>query len=150
MKPTILRKMESETMKALYTTTVQVAGGRNGHARSDDGQLDIGLAFPKALGGSGAGSNPEQLFAAGFGACFTSSLAAAARSQGLDPGEVAVDATAGLVVDDQGAYHVRAELVAALPGVDPALRESVVAEAKRICAYSNATRGNVELIVRLA
>ena len=135
-------------MKTLYETTVRVTGGRDGRATSDDGRLAVALALPKTIGGSGEGSNPEQLFAAGLAACFNSSLRFAARSKGLDAGDVAVAATVGLTMSDAGTYGLAAMLDVTLPGIDPAARPAVVAEAERICAYTNATRGNVALTVR--
>ncbi len=134
-------------MTTLYETTVHVTGGRDGAARSDDGKLEVGLALPKALGGSGTGSNPEQLFAAGFGACFNSSLRHAARTMGHDAGAVTVDATVSLVRAEDGAFGIAARLAVDLPGLAPADRDGVIAEAKRICAYTNATRGNVAVEV---
>ena len=130
-------------MKTLYETTVHVTGGRDGSARSDDGKLDVGLALPKEIGGSGKGSNPEQLFAAGFGACFNSSLRHAARTMGHDAGDVTVDATVSLTMGEDGAFGIAARLAVQLSGLDAAVRDGVIAEAKRICAYTNATRGNV-------
>jgi Ohr subfamily peroxiredoxin len=136
--------------KDLYATTVAVTGGRDGRAVADDGKLDLSLALPAAIGGSGAGTNPEQLFAAGFGACFTSSLAAAARGLGLATGPLSVEATVTLTVDDAGAYGIRADLLAALPGLSAADAERVIAEARRICAYSNALKGRAEVTVARA
>ena len=136
-------------MKMLYETTVRVTGGRDGRATSDDGRLAVTLALPAAIGGSGEGSNPEQLFAAGLAACFDSSLRFAARSQGLDAGDVSVAATVGLTLSDAGTYGLAAALDVTLPGLDPADRAVVVAEAERLCAYTNATRGNVAITVRL-
>jgi len=133
--------------KDLYATTVAITGGRDGSARSDDGLLGVALALPAAIGGSGRGTNPEQLFAAGFGACFTSSLAHAARGMGLSPGAVSVSATVTLTVDDAGAYGLRADLTAHLPGLDGADAARVIAEARRICAYSNALKGTAQVTV---
>jgi Ohr subfamily peroxiredoxin len=134
-------------MKTLYQTHVDISGGRNGHATSDDGQLDMDLAMPRALGGSGLGPNPEQLFAAGFAACFNSSLRHAAKGRGLDAGDVAVRCTVTLVMLDDGAFGITAQLAVATPNLDGINKAVVIEEAKRICAYSNATRGNVETIV---
>lgn len=136
--------------KDLYGTQVAVTGGRDGSARSDDGKLDVALALPTAIGGSGKGTNPEQLFAAGFGACFTSSLAFAAKGMGLSPGPVSVDAFVTLTVDDTGAYGIRARLAARLPGLSDADADRVIAEARRICAYSNALKGTAEVSVARA
>jgi len=137
-------------MTDLYTTTVDVAGGRNGRAVSDDGRIDMALAMPKALGGSGEGSNPEQLFAAGFAACFNSSIRFAAQGRGLDAGEVTVRSTVTLVKAADGAFGVKARLAVAVPGLTGADRDAVIAEAKRVCAYTNATRGNVDTTIDVA
>jgi len=128
-------------MKELFKTVVNVTGGRDGRAVAQDGKLDVVMAFPAALGGSGAGSNPEQLFAAGFAGCFNSSLRFAAKGMGLDAGDVTVTATVALTLDDAGAFGIVADLVAETPGVSGADRDRVIAEAKRICAYSNLMRG---------
>jgi Ohr subfamily peroxiredoxin len=136
--------------KDLYTSNVSVVGGRDGRATSDDGKLALTLGFPKALGGSGEGTNPEQLFAAGFGACFASSLAFAAKGMGLSPGAVSVNAQVTLTVDQAGAYGIKAELVVPLPDLSAADAERVIAEARRICAYSNALNGKAEVHVTRA
>ncbi len=134
-------------MPDLYTAHVHVSGGRNGHARADDGLLDLPLALPGALGGRGGASNPEQLFAAGFAACFTSSLEHAARQARLNPGTVTVDAAVTLTNAEDGTYGLKVTLTPGLPGLDAAQRAAVIAEAERICAYSNATRGLVGLTI---
>ncbi len=128
-------------MKALFKTDVHVTGGRDGRAVAGDGMLDVAMTFPAALGGSGAGTNPEQLFAAGFAGCFASSLRFAAKGMGLDPGPVEVTATVTLVQGDDGAYGIVADLLTATPGLTGPDRARVLAEASRICAYSNALRG---------
>jgi Ohr subfamily peroxiredoxin len=131
-------------MKDLYVANVSIAHGRDGTARSSDGQLDVTLAFPKELGGSGAGTNPEQLFAAGFSACFASAIRFAAGQQKLDAGEVTIDTAVTLFVREDGRYGLRADFNVAVPGLSGEDRDAVIAEAKRICAYTNATAGNVE------
>ncbi len=133
--------------KDLYSTTVAVKGGRDGTAKSDDGLLAVSLAMPVAIGGSGAGTNPEQLFAAGFGACFASSLAFAAKGMGLSVKAVSVDADVTLTVDDAGAYGIRAALAVNLPGLTDRDADPLVAEARRICAYSNALQGKAQVQV---
>ncbi|MGL4237847.1 Ohr family peroxiredoxin [Tabrizicola sp.] len=127
-------------MKTLYITRVTVSGGRDGTARSDDGKLDLALALPVDIGGSGNGTNPEQLFAAGFGACFTSSLAHAARGMGLAPSGIGVAAEVKLTVDDNGAFGVIPALSVTLSGLTDADADRVITEARRICAYSNAMK----------
>ncbi len=136
-------------MEKLYTTKVAIKGGRAGNARSDDAQLDVALAFPKAIGGDGNGTNPEQLFAAGFGACFTSSLGVAAKSLSLSPLSIEVDATVTLTVDETGAYGIEALLEPALEGLAKADAHRLVDEARRICAYSNALKGTATVEVQL-
>ena len=136
-------------MKKLYTTTVVIKGGRDGKARSDDAQLDVALAFPKVLGGSGDGTNPEQLFAAGFGACFTSSLGVAAKSLCLSPQSIAVSATVTLTVNEAGAYGIDALLEPVVEGLGQSDTLRLVDEARRICAYSNALKGTATVDVQL-
>ena len=137
-------------MKSLYTAHVNVTSGRDGGARSADGQLDVKLALPTAIGGDGKGTNPEQLFVAGFAACFASSIKAAAAARKVAAGTVSIDADAVLSVRDDGSYlvsHVTLKVHAPTLG-DAA--PAVLEEAKRICAYSNATRGNVVVDVQRA
>jgi lipoyl-dependent peroxiredoxin len=124
--------------KDLYTTSVAITGGRDGSARSEDAELDVRLALPAAIGGTGNGTNPEQLFAAGFGACFTSSLTHSAKGLGLRPDSIEVMATVTLTVDDTGAFGIRPELAVRLPGLSGPDAERLIVEARRICAYSNA------------
>lgn len=131
-------------MKDLYTAHVRVTGGRDGAAKSDDRHLSVALALPKAIGGSGAGSNPEQLFAAGFAGCFTSSIKFVAQQKSLDAGDVAIDAQVVLGLQEDGRYGLKARLDVSVPGLSGADLDAVLSEAKRICAYTNATRGNVE------
>ena len=132
-------------MTSLYTAAVHVTGGRDGHAASSDGKLAVALALPTEIGGSGQGTNPEQLFAAGFAGCFTSSIQFAARQMKIAHGAVTVDATVTLTVSDEGRYGLRVRLAPAIPGVTPEQRAAILAEAERICAYTNATAGHVGL-----
>jgi Ohr subfamily peroxiredoxin len=137
-------------MKTLYTATVTARSGRDGAARSDDGLLDIPLAFPPALGGPGGAANPEQLFAAGFAACFASSVKASAQKLGVRLAGVEVQAAATLAVRDDGAFVID-ELVLAVRAEGLAAQaDAVLAEAERICAYTNSTRGNTRVRVQLA
>ncbi len=129
--------------KDLYTAAVHVVDGRQGRAASDDGLLDVPMAMPTALGGSGKATNPEQLFAAGFAGCFASSIKFSAQGMKLDIGLVEVDGKATLLVNDDGSYGLKVQLAAKVPGVSGEARDKVIAEAKRVCAYTNATRGNV-------
>jgi Ohr subfamily peroxiredoxin len=137
-------------MKDLYTAQVSITSGRDGKAASSDGRLDVALALPTALGGSGDGANPEQLFAAGYAACFASSLKAAAASRKTAIGAVRIDAEAVLSVREDGSYLVSRVALAVNAESLGADAAQLVEEAKRICAYSNATRGNVATTVTLA
>jgi osmotically inducible protein OsmC len=138
-------------MSALYTAIATADGnGRAGHAVSNDGILDVQLAFPKEMGGSGQGTNPEQLFAAGYAACFSSALGMLAKQRKVDASDTSVTAEVSLNPTDAGGFSLsvtlRVELPDALQG--DAGRELVEA-AHQVCPYSNATRGNipVELVV---
>jgi Ohr subfamily peroxiredoxin len=139
-------------MKILYTAESHVDGGRDGHARSSDGRLDVDLNVPESLGGNGGpGTNPEQLFAAGFGACFLGAVAVAARRKHVEvPDGMSVDATVGLGTQPGGAYNVAVGLTVTLPGVDRELAMEIVRAAHETCPYSNATRGNVEVTLDVA
>lgn len=137
-------------MKSLYTAAVRVTGGRDGHAVSADSKLSITFAMPEALGGTGRGTNPEQLFAAGFAGCFASSIQFAARQLKIAHGEVSVDAAVSVVLSEDGRYGLRVRLVPAIPGVTPEQRVSIITEAERICAYTNATAGHVGLEIDAA
>lgn len=136
--------------KVLYTADVEVTGGRDGRAVSDDGLLDLALTLPKSLGGSGLASNPEQLFAAGFGACFNSSVRHSAKRLGLDAGNVDVRSAVSLLAWDDGSFGLAVALTVAMPGLTGEQAQVVLAEAERVCAYTNATRGNVAAEIRLA
>lgn len=136
--------------KRLYTATATATGGRDGRAKSDDGVLDLALVPPKTLGGSGAtGTNPEQLFAAGYGACFGSAIGAVARAQKIATGPVSVTVKVTLGTVGQG-YGLAVELEASLPELPRDKAEALVAAAHQVCPYSNATRGNIQVDVKLA
>lgn len=135
--------------KTLYTATATAIGGRDGKARSDDGKLEVAIAPPRELGGNGAGTNPEQLFAAGYAACFGSALSHVARLQKIQTGPVAV--TAKVAIGPAGAgFGLAVELVVDVPELDRASAEALVATAHQVCPYSNATRGNIAVDLRLA
>ncbi|MER5366534.1 Ohr family peroxiredoxin [Streptomyces sp. NPDC002722] len=127
----------------IYTTTVTVHGGAvshgraSGHARSTDGTLDLQLRMPAALGGDGRGTNPEQLFAAGFAACFHGVLSLLARQEALDPAAISVVATVAFGRDpEDGGYLLRVDLVVEWPGVDPGTAGALIAEADALCPYA--------------
>jgi lipoyl-dependent peroxiredoxin len=130
--------------KVIYTAEAHVTGGRqHGHGRTSDGALEVDLRVP----GSGeAGTNPEQLFAVGYAACFEGALGAVARRRKLDLGDVAIDAKVDLRTTDDRAFEVAAALDVTLPGVDdPEEAERIVAAAHQVCPYSRATRGTMEV-----
>ena len=132
--------------KILYTAVAHATGdGRNGHAESDDGILDIDLRIPKELGGTGGATNPEQLFAAGYAACFHSALKLVARQDQLDVTDTEVSASVGLGPVESGGFGLTVELDVSVPRLDHDAAEALVAKAHTVCPYSNATRGNVEV-----
>lgn len=133
-------------MTTLYTAEATATGeGRNGRARTDDGQLDLNLAVPRELGGAGGATNPEQLFAAGYAACFHSALKTVARLTKVQLPETSVTARVGLGKLDNGGYGLTVGLAVHLPGLDEAAAADLVAKAHQTCPYSNATRGNVDV-----
>jgi Ohr subfamily peroxiredoxin len=134
-------------MQVLYTAeAIAVGDGRNGEVRSSDGVLDEQLATPKELGGPGGDmTNPEQLFAAGYAACFHSALKVAARQLKADIGATTVSAKVGIGPNGSGGFQLAVELATHIPGVEQAVAEQLVAAAHQICPYSNATRGNIEV-----
>ncbi len=130
-----------------YRTTASAIGGRDGEAHTDDGSFAVKLATPRELGGAGGdGANPEQLFAAGYSACFIGALKAAGQQLKLRvPAETKVTATVGIGPRSEGGFGITADLRVELPGVDRPDAEKLVSTAHQICPYSNATRGNVDV-----
>ncbi len=133
--------------RLLYTAKVRTSGGRDhGAARSSDGHLDVRLSTP---GGAGSGTNPEQLFAAGWSACFESAMGVVAQKRKIAlPGDVAIDAEVDLNLKD-GGYFLRARLNVSVPGVERDAAQALVDEAHQICPYSKATRGNIDVEINL-
>jgi lipoyl-dependent peroxiredoxin len=132
--------------KDLYTAEAHVTGGRvAGHGRTADGALEVEIRIPTELGGEGGGTNPEQLFAVGFASCFESALAAVARRRKLDPGEVAIDSRVMLRAGEDRSFTIAAELHVNLPALEDEEAADLVRAAHRVCPYSNATRGNIEV-----
>lgn len=130
----------------IFTAKVHTTGGRDGASRSSDGRLDIRLSTP---GGAGSGTNPEQLFAAGWSACFEGAMAIAARKMNIVlPADLAIDAEVDLNSDD-GAFFLSARLNVSLPGMDRNDAQAVVDAAHQTCPYSKATRGNIEVEINL-
>lgn len=130
-----------------YHTTAVAKGGRDGSARTEDGALDVKLATPKELGGAGgAGTNPEQLFAAGYAACFIGAMRVAAGQLKLQiPQDVSVTATVGIGPRSEGGYGIDVSMRVSLPGLDKADAQRLVDLGHQICPYSNATRNNVDV-----
>lgn len=138
---------------AIYHTTATASGGgRSGHARSDDGSIDLDLVVPKEMGGpGGTGANPEKLFAAGYAACFLGAMrAVSAKEKVAVPDDATVTAQVGFGPRSEGGYGVTADLTIAMPGVDRAEAERLVAAAHQVCPYSNATRGNLDVGLTVA
>jgi Ohr subfamily peroxiredoxin len=136
--------------KALYTAEASTTGGRDGHARSSDGVLDLDVRVPEAMGGHGGGTNPEQLFAAGYAACFQSALGVVSRRQKVDTSGSTVTAKVSIGTIDGGAFGLAVELDVAIPGVDAGTAQQLADAAHQVCPYSNATRGNIEVAVKVA
>jgi osmotically inducible protein OsmC len=133
--------------KSLYTAQAHVTGGRaQGHGVTSDGVLDIQLRTPVEMGGEGGGTNPEQLFAVGYAACFEGALGVVGRREKVDLGEVAIDSAVSLITTENRGFNVAVTLDVLLPSVSDAEQAvSIVAAAHEVCPYSNATRGNVEV-----
>ena len=137
--------------KALYSARATSTGGRTGSTESSDGKIKLQLSTPKELGGdSGPGTNPEQLFAAGYSACFIGAMKAVARNQKLTlPAEVSIqaDVSIGPMTGKAGAFGIAVAMLVSVPGMDKAQAEALVKAAHEVCPYSNATRGNVDVVL---
>ena len=133
--------------KVLYTAEAQVTGGRaEGHGRTSDGALDVQLRLPEAMGGQGGGTNPEQLFAVGYAACFEGALGVAGRRERAEVGDVSIDSKVHLLPTEERGLKLQVELDVSLPSVDDLeLAKKLVESAHQVCPYSNATRGNIEV-----
>ncbi len=137
-------------MNVLYTATATATGeGRNGHATSEDGMLDLDLAIPKAMGGAGGATNPEQLFAVGYAACFHSALKVVAGRDTVDVSGSEVSATVGIGTLDDGGFKLQVELDVSVPTLDRTAAEQLVAKAHEVCPYSNATRNNIDVTLTI-
>lgn len=137
-------------MKVLYVAEVTSEGARTGHVRSSDGLLDLDLALPPGMGGDGNHTNPEQLFAAAYAACFGGAVEYLAKQAGKPTGVIKVRAQVGVGPAGGGytGFILRVELDVTIPQQDQATAEHLVAEAHKTCPYSNATRGNIEVVLR--
>jgi lipoyl-dependent peroxiredoxin len=140
--------------KALYTAQATSTGGRAGTTKSSDGRISLTLSTPKGLGGDdGPGTNPEQLFAAGYSACFIGAIkAVAARQKIALPAEVSntAEVSIGPMVGKAGAFSIDVSMTISIPGMDKAAAEALVKAAHEVCPYSNATRGNINVAIRVA
>lgn len=130
--------------KIVYTAVATSSGGRDGRAVSSDGKIDLSLTAPTEMGGPGTGTNPEQLFAAGYSACFNSALGSVARKAGVTARGSEVTAHVG-IGPDAGGFALAVELEVKIPGVDAAKATELAEAAHQVCPYSRATRGNVEV-----
>jgi osmotically inducible protein OsmC len=135
------------SIETLYTAHAVATGdGRNGHVASSDGLVDTDVAIPKEMGGPGGSTNPEQLFAAGYAACFHSALKIVAGTEKVALGEdTTIDASVGIGSNGAGGYGLTVALVAHLPGLTQDQADDLVAKAHQVCPYSNATRGNIDV-----
>lgn len=135
--------------KALYTATATSTGGRTGSTKSSDGRVSLQLSTPKELGGDGGpGTNPEQLFASGYSACFIGAMKAVAAKQKISlPADVSItaDVSIGPMTGKPGAFGIAVKMAVSVPGMDRAALETLVATAHEVCPYSNATRGNIDV-----
>ncbi len=139
--------MNDSGRKPLYTAEAHVTGGRaEGHGRTSDGMLEVDLRVPAELGGDGGGTNPEELFAVGFAACFESALGAVARRRKLEGGDVEIDSKVTLYPTEERGFRLGVELDVTLPSIeDDEIAVDLVRAAHEVCPYSNATRNNVDV-----
>jgi Ohr subfamily peroxiredoxin len=132
--------------KTLYTAEAHVTGARSdGHGRSSDGALEVDLRLPAEMGGEGGGTNPEQLFAVGYAACFEGALGVVAARRKAEAGDAEIDSKVSLITTEERGFNVAVELDVVLPSVEDDLAAELVAAAHQVCPYSNATRGNIEV-----
>ncbi|HWF24559.1 MAG TPA: organic hydroperoxide resistance protein [Solirubrobacteraceae bacterium] len=135
--------------RELYTAEAVVTGGRaEGHGRTSDGELEVDLRTPKEMGGDGSGTNPEELFAVGYAACFESALGVIGRRERAEVGDVSITSRVSLIPTEEKGFGLAVGLDVTLPQVsDPAEAVRLVAAAHEVCPYSNATRGNIDVIL---
>jgi osmotically inducible protein OsmC len=138
-------------MKALYTAHGSATGGRDGKGRTDDGKVDVTLSVPKEMGGTGSGTNPEQLFSVGYSACYLGALKFVAGKEKIKVSDDAkVSANVGIGErDDKQGFGLTVALEVSLPGIDKAKAEDLVKKAHVVCPYSNATKGNIQVTTTL-
>ncbi|MFE6036054.1 organic hydroperoxide resistance protein [Streptomyces sp. NPDC056452] len=142
--------MTIEHIDVAYTAVATAENGRDGRVSSDDGNLDVVVNPPKAMGGSGAGTNPEQLFAAGYSACFQGALGVVARKEKADITGSTVTASVSIGKTGAGGFGLEVAITASIPNVDRATAQSLIEKAHQVCPYSNATRGNIKVELSVA
>ncbi|MEU9008647.1 organic hydroperoxide resistance protein [Streptomyces sp. NPDC048479] len=142
--------MSIQNIDVLYTAVATAENGRDGRVASHDGNLDVVVNPPKELGGSGAGTNPEQLFAAGYSACFQGALGVVARQEKADISGSTVIASVGIGKNEAGGFGLEVAITASIPNVDEATARALVEKAHQVCPYSNATRGNIKVELAVA
>jgi len=130
----------------VYTARASVSGGRNGHATTEDGILDLDLTAPKETGGPGTGTNPEQLFAVGYGACFQGALGLVGKKAGIDTSDSQLDIAVGFGPEGES-FGITVDITVRVPGVDDTQAQELVEAAHQVCPYSKATRGNIPVTV---
>ncbi len=134
--------------KVLYTAEAHVTGGRaEGHGKTSDGALEVDLRLPTEMGGQGGGTNPEQLFAVGYAACFEGAIGVVARRKKVESGDVAIDSKVHLSPTGDGGFKLSVELHVQLPQASTEDAKEIVAGAHQVCPYSNATRGNIDVVL---
>jgi lipoyl-dependent peroxiredoxin len=132
--------------KPIYTAEAHVTGGRaDGHGKTSDGTLEVDLRLPAEMGGEGGGTNPEQLFAVGYAACFEGAIGAVSRRQKTDTDDVEIDSKVSLLAGDDRTFNIAVELDVRLPSLAVDEAVELVREAHKVCPYSNATRGNIDV-----
>uniref|UniRef100_UPI003C7DB3E6 organic hydroperoxide resistance protein n=1 Tax=unclassified Streptomyces TaxID=2593676 RepID=UPI003C7DB3E6 len=137
--------MTIQHIDVAYTAVATAENGRDGRVSTDDGALDAVVNPPKAMGGSGAGTNPEQLFAAGYSACFQGALGVVARQEKADITGSTVTASVSIGRTEAGGFGLEVAISASIPNVDTATAQALVEKAHQVCPYSNATRGNIKV-----
>jgi lipoyl-dependent peroxiredoxin len=142
--------MVTKVEKVVYKAHATSTGGRDGTSKTSDGSLDIKLAVPKEMGGAGGGVNPEQLFAAGYSACFLGAMKFVAGTQKMAlPADTSINATVGIGQIPAG-FGIEVQMVVNVPGMDKVAAQALVDKAHQVCPYSNATRGNIEVSITVA
>ncbi|MCX0243703.1 organic hydroperoxide resistance protein [Streptomyces sp. NPDC016469] len=142
--------MTIQNIAVAYTAVATAENGRDGRVASDDGKLDVVVNPPKEMGGSGAGTNPEQLFAAGYSACFQGALGVVARQEKADISGSTVTAAVSIGKTEAGGFGLEVAITATIPNVDKATAQALIEKAHQVCPYSNATRGNIKVELAVA